>query len=64
MTVSENPTEPPASGPFPHPAVRQEPRIQQWNEDFARLGLKPFHVALGIMLDEKNPRHVIQSVRR
>jgi len=52
----EDPTEPPASGPFPHPAVTHEPRIQHLSDDFARLGLKPFHVPLGIMLDEKNPR--------
>ena len=52
----EDPTDPPASEPFPHPAVSHEPRIQQLSEDFARLGLKPFHTPLGIMLDEKNPR--------
>ena len=52
----EDPTDPPASGSFPHPAVSHEPRIQQLSEDFARLGLRPFHTPLGIMLDEKNPR--------
>ena len=52
----EDPTEPRASGPFPYPAVSHEPRIQHLSDDFARLGLKPFHVPLGIMLDEKNPR--------
>jgi choline dehydrogenase-like flavoprotein len=36
--------------------VSHEPRIQHLSDDFARLGLKPFHVPLGIMLDEKNPR--------
>jgi choline dehydrogenase-like flavoprotein len=50
----EDPTDPPAHNPYPHPAVSHEPRIQQLSEDFARLGLKPFHVPLGIMLDEKN----------
>lgn len=50
----EDPTEPAASGPYPHPAVSHEPRIQQLNDDFARLGLRPFHVPLGIQLDEKN----------
>lgn len=49
-----DPTEPPASGPLPHPAVSHEPRMQQLSDDFARLGLKPFHVPLGIQLDEKN----------
>ena len=52
----EDPTEPPARSPFPYPAVSHEPRIQHLSDDFARLGLKPFHVPLGIMLDEKNPR--------
>jgi choline dehydrogenase-like flavoprotein len=52
----EDPTEPPASGPYPHPAVSHEPRMQQLSDDFARLGLQPFHVPLGILLDERNPR--------
>ncbi len=52
----EDPTDPPASAPFPHPAVSHEPRLQQLSEDLAGLGLRPFHTPLGIMLDEKNPR--------
>ena len=51
-----DPTEPPASGPYPHPRVSHEPRIQQLHEDFAAQGLHPFHVPLGIMLDEGNRR--------
>jgi choline dehydrogenase-like flavoprotein len=51
-----DPTDPPASAPYPHPAVSHEPRLQQLHEDWARLGLRPFHVPLGIMLDERNPR--------
>ncbi len=31
----EDPTEPPASAPYPHPAVSHEPRIQQLSDDFA-----------------------------
>jgi choline dehydrogenase-like flavoprotein len=54
-TRGEDPTEPPASGPYPWPAVSHEPRIQQLAEGFAQSGLKPFHVPLGIQLDEKNP---------
>ena len=49
-----DPTDPPASAPYPHPAVSHEPRIQQLSDDMARLGLRPFHVPLGIMLDEDN----------
>ncbi len=51
-----DPTDPPASAPYPHPPVSHEPRIQQLSDDFTRLGLKPFPVPLGIMLDEANPR--------
>ena len=50
----EDPTEPPARCPYPHPAVSHEPRMQQLSEDFARLGLRPLHTPLGVMLDEKN----------
>jgi choline dehydrogenase-like flavoprotein len=53
---NEDPTEPHASGPYPHPPVSHEPRIQQLSDDFARLGLRPFHTPLGVMLDENNPR--------
>ncbi|MCG3130978.1 MAG: 6'''-hydroxyparomomycin C oxidase [Phycisphaerae bacterium] len=52
----EDPTDPPASSPYPHPPVSHEPRIQHLHDDLVALGLKPFHVPLGIMLDEKNPR--------
>ncbi|MGH7702873.1 MAG: GMC oxidoreductase, partial [Gemmatimonadales bacterium] len=51
-----DPTEPPASAPYKHPAVSHEPRIQQLHEDLARLGYRPFHVPLGVMLDESNRR--------
>ena len=52
----EDPTDPPARAPYPHPPVSHEPRIQQLSDDFARLGLKPFHVPIGVMLDETHPR--------
>ncbi len=52
----EDPTEPPTASPYPHPAISHEPRIQQLADDFARLGLQPFHTPLGVMLDEQNPR--------
>ncbi|MGH7516783.1 MAG: GMC family oxidoreductase [Gemmatimonadales bacterium] len=51
-----DPTEPPASGPYPYPKVSHEPRIQQLHDDLTGLGLHPFHVPLGIMLDEKDRR--------
>jgi choline dehydrogenase-like flavoprotein len=52
----EDPTEPPARCPFPHPPVSHEPRMQQLSDDFARIGLRPFHTPLGVRLDENNPR--------
>jgi len=52
----EDPTEPPASAEYRYPAVSHEPRIQQLSDDFARLGYKPLHTPLGIMLDERNRR--------
>jgi choline dehydrogenase-like flavoprotein len=51
-----DPTEPPASAPYPYPAVSHEPRMQRLSDDFARLGCRPFPVPLGIMLDERNRR--------
>ena len=51
----EDPTEPPASAPFPHPPVSHEPRMLLLSEDFARLGMKPFHTPLGVLLDEGSP---------
>ena len=51
-----DPTEPWASAPYRFPAVSHEPRIQQLRDDFARAGLKPFSVPLGVMLDESSSR--------
>jgi choline dehydrogenase-like flavoprotein len=50
----EDPTEPPASAPYPHPAVSHEPRIEQLSQAFAAAGLHPFHAPCGVMLDETN----------
>lgn len=53
-TRGEDPTEPAASAPFPHPAVSHESRIEHLAEDFAAMGVKPFHVPLGIQLKEND----------
>lgn len=58
----EDPTEPPASAPYPHPAVSHEPRIQQLADDLAAMGLRPFHVPLGVKLDEQHP-HTSPCIR-
>src|SRR5256714_11392053 len=53
--VGEDPTEPPRSGAFPYPAVSHEPRIQQLSDDFERTGHHPFHLPVGIDLNESDP---------
>jgi choline dehydrogenase-like flavoprotein len=51
----EDPTEPPAPGPYPYPAVSHEPRIQQLHDDLMAAGHHPFHLPVGIDLDESDP---------
>jgi choline dehydrogenase-like flavoprotein len=55
----EDPTEPPASGPYPFPAVSHEPRIQQLSDAFEAAGYRPFHAPCGVLLDEQNPPYSI-----
>jgi choline dehydrogenase-like flavoprotein len=50
----EDPTEPPASGPYPFPAVSHEPRIQQLADDLTAAGYQPFHAPCGVRLTEDN----------
>ena len=50
----EDPGEPAASGPFPYDAVAHEPRIQTLHEQLAAQGVRPFHLPLGILLDQKD----------
>src|SRR5262245_27263478 len=53
----EDPTDPPASAPYPFPAVSHEPRIQQLADDLAAAGYKPFHAPCGIRLLEDDMPH-------
>jgi choline dehydrogenase-like flavoprotein len=50
----EDPTEPPSQTPFPHPAITHETTIQTLSDSLAGRGLHPFHLPLGILLDEKD----------
>jgi len=50
----EDRTEPPSSAPYAYPPVKHEPRIQDLNDSLQREGLHPFHLPLGIKLDQ-NP---------
>jgi choline dehydrogenase-like flavoprotein len=51
-----DPTDPPASAPYPFPAVSHEPRIQKLHDDLVGAGHRPFHVPLGIRLNERDAR--------
>jgi choline dehydrogenase-like flavoprotein len=50
-----DPTEPPASKPYPYPPVSHEPRIQELYDNLKNAGYHPFPAPCAIMLDEKNP---------
>ncbi len=52
--AGEDPNEPQRSAEFPYPAVAHEPKITELSEHFEKSGLHPFHLPLGILLDEKN----------
>jgi choline dehydrogenase-like flavoprotein len=58
----EDPLEPPATGPYPYPPVRHEPRIQELHGSLSAEGLHPFHLPLGIKLDEKDGKVTPTSV--
>jgi choline dehydrogenase-like flavoprotein len=49
-----DPTEPPASGPYPCPPVSNEPRIQQLSDNLTAAGYHPFPAPCAVMLDEQN----------
>ncbi len=50
----EDPTEPWSSRPYAYPPVSHEPRIQALSNSLSGEGLHPFHLPLGILLDEKD----------
>jgi choline dehydrogenase-like flavoprotein len=49
-----DPTDPPASRPYPYPPVSHEPRIQELHDALEREGHHPFPLPLGVLLDEKD----------
>ena len=51
-TRGEDPTEPPASRPFPYPAISHEPRIQAISDKLKAEGLNPSHAPTAVMLNE------------
>lgn len=50
----EDPTEPWTAKPYAYPPVSHEPRIQQLVEGLQREGLHPFHLPVGVLLEERD----------
>ncbi|MEM9449924.1 MAG: GMC family oxidoreductase [Cyanobacteria bacterium P01_E01_bin.6] len=48
----DDPTEPTRSAAFPHPPISHEPSMQYLVDGLAKQGLKPFHLPLGLKLNE------------
>ena len=61
--AGEDPTDGPRSGPYPYPAVKHEPRIQQLSDDLEKLGLHPSHLPIGVMLDQDSDGQPVHSSR-
>lgn len=49
-----DPTEPPTTKPYAYPPVTHEPRIQELADGLARIGHHPFHLPVGVLLDERD----------
>jgi choline dehydrogenase-like flavoprotein len=50
-----DPDDPSASAPYPYPAISHEPRIAQLDADLRRIGMHPFPLPNGILMDEQDP---------
>jgi choline dehydrogenase-like flavoprotein len=57
----EDPTEPPSQKPYAYPPLSHEPRIQKLFDDLKREGHKPFHLPVGILLDEHDGKALPHS---
>lgn len=51
----KDPTEPPEEKPYPYPEVSHEPIIQDIYDKLEKNHHCPFHLPLGVRIDEKNP---------
>jgi choline dehydrogenase-like flavoprotein len=60
--AGEDPNEPTRSTEFPYPPVSHEPKIAELNARLTANGLHPFHLPLGILLDEKDGKVTPTSV--
>ncbi|MEL7315515.1 MAG: GMC family oxidoreductase [Cyanobacteria bacterium J06559_3] len=50
--AGEDPTEPRRTSDFPYPAISHEQRLQEIADGLASQGLQPFHLPLGLKLNE------------
>ena len=57
----EDPTEPPSRAPYAYPPITHEPRIQQLFNGLKREGHHPFHLPVGILLDESGGKTLPHS---
>jgi choline dehydrogenase-like flavoprotein len=57
-----DPTESPCDAPYPFPAVRHEPRVQEVFDGLQNQGLHPFPLPVGVRLDEEY-RHLSQCIK-
>ena len=53
----EDPTDPPASAPYPFPPVSHEPRIQELADNLKKGGYRPSYAPTGILLNESDMAH-------
>jgi len=58
----EDPTEPPASGDFPYAPVAHEATIEALAAGLRAGGLHPFHLPLGLLLDERDGKPTPTSI--
>ncbi len=58
----EDPTEPPEKKPYAYPPVSHEPRIQKIFDKLKKEGLKPFHLPIGVRLNEQH-REISRCIR-
>ena len=57
----EDPTEPPSTKPYAYPPISHEPRIRQLFDGLKREGHHPFHLPVGILLEEQNGKPLPHS---
>jgi choline dehydrogenase-like flavoprotein len=57
----EDPTEPPSPKPYKYPPISHEPRIQELFDGLKSQGHHPFHLPVGILLDESNGKPLPHS---